>query len=408
MTDERKSDLPMPMHREKGQSAQADQQPHPHRGRIGYIVPVVVALGLIFTGGVLGLYFQPPGLQRFFEATGLQPGGGTDTPIAIPRDVAMTEEMAAAIRPTDVVGLARLLPRGDISVVAPPFGSGDARIAEVLVAIGDSVAKGEIVARLDNAADLESGILSAQADVAIREASLLQTRQSVATSLLEAQANLAQAEAAAEQARTELARVRTLQQRGVATQANLEQAVSAEAQAQTAVAAAQAALSRYQYEDLDAQPEVRVAERNLQAARIELERARLELAKSDVTAPIAGTVLDIHVTPGERIADLGVMDIGDIDRMMAEVEVYQTQIGAVEPDQSVELAAEALSQTLKGKVERIGLTVGRQGMIADDVAANTDARVITVLVRLDEESSRIARGFTDLEVIARIETEPQG
>ena len=55
-------------------------------------------------------------------------------------------------------------------------------------------------------------------------------------------------------------------------------------------------------------------------------------------------------------------------------------------------------------MDSIGLTVGRQGLISDDAAANTDARVIRVLVALDEASSGLAARFTKLEVIARIDT----
>jgi HlyD family secretion protein len=47
--------------------------------------------------------------------------------------------------------------------------------------------------------------------------------------------------------------------------------------------------------------------------------------------------------------------------------------------------------------------VGRQGLISDDTAANTDARVITVMVDLDARSSAVAARFTNLEVIARID-----
>ena len=55
----------------------------------------------------------------------------------------------------------------------------------------------------------------------------------------------------------------------------------------------------------------------------------------------------------------------------------------------------------------IGLTVGRQGLISSDSAANTDARVIRVSVALDEPSTQIAARFTNLEVIARIDTTAQ-
>jgi HlyD family secretion protein len=98
------------------------------------------------------------------------------------------------------------------------------------------------------------------------------------------------------------------------------------------------------------------------------------------------------------------MEMGDISQMTAEVEVYQDRIATVRPGQPVELVASAIGRTLHGTVETVGLTVGRQGMMSDDVAANTDARVIRVVVALDAESSEIAARFTNLEVIARIDT----
>lgn len=96
--------------------------------------------------------------------------------------------------------------------------------------------------------------------------------------------------------------------------------------------------------------------------------------------------------------------MGDTSKMMAEVEVWQDRIASVSPGQPVELAAVALGQTLRGVVDSIGLTVGRQGLISDDAAENKDARVIRVLVALDAASSAIASRYTNLEVIARIDT----
>ncbi len=266
MADEGKSDLPLALGRDRQEPPQKGARPR----RAGWLLYGVVIVLLVFLGGVFGLYFQPIGLQRFFEATGLEPGAGSNAPIALPRDVTMTQEMAAAIRPTDVVGLARLLPRGDISIVALPFGAADARVAEILVAIGDTVERGDIVAVLDNAADLESDILAAEAEVAISQANLLQTRRSVEISLAEARANFEQAQAAADQARSDLVRSAELFEKGVVTQANLDQATSVEAQARQAAAAARAALSRYEYDDIEAQPEVTVARSNLQAADLQL------------------------------------------------------------------------------------------------------------------------------------------
>jgi HlyD family secretion protein len=296
------------------------------------------------------------------------------------------------------------MPRGDVSVVAPPYGAGDARIAEILVAVGDRLKKGSVVARLDNEGQLESAVLMAEANVAVREATLMQTRAAVRNSEDEAQAGLEQARSAATEAAAEYRRAQELFERGVTTQAALDASAAAARQATLAVQKAQATLARFTTEGMELQPDVVVAARNLDAADADLARAHSDLTRAAVLAPISGIVLDVLARAGERPPALGIMQMGDTDQMMAEVEVYQDRIGAVAEGQPVELVAVAIGQTLQGRVQSIGLTVGRQGLVSDDTAANTDARVISVMVELDARSSAIAARFTNLEVIARIDT----
>jgi HlyD family secretion protein len=372
------------------------------RRRKVWLIPVVILA--VFFGGVVGLYFQPPGLRIFFNATGLQPGAGSGAPFALPAGVALPQDVVATLQPTDVIGLARLLPRGDIAVVAPPFGSGDARIAEISVQIGDLVSKGQILALLDNGSELNSAVAAAEADLAIQDATLARTRQSVALSRAEDEASLAEAQAIARAARAELDRTQSLFDRGITTQAQLDRAVSAAEQGERAAQRATATLARYQSDQLNDQPDVLVALRNLDAAKAALRKAQLDLNKGIISAPADGMVLDIYVRPGEDPGTDGVMVLGDVEQMMAEVEVHQSQIAGVVAGQPVELLADALHLTLNGTVERVGLLVQQQGIVAEDTAANTDARVIEVLVALDAPSSIRAARFTNLEVIARIDT----
>ena len=373
------------------------------RFRKCYLLVLLIPV-FMFSGGVIGMYYQPTALQKFYALTGLQPGGGSATPIALPPDMEMPKEMAATMQVTDVVGLARLMPRGDVSIVAPPYGAGDARIAEVLVDIGDRVEKGAVVARLDNQGQLESAVLLARANVAVREAALVQTKTSVQNSRDEASAALEQARSSRTEAAAERERGKALFERGVITQASLDSLAAAERQADLAVEKAEATLSRFAGQDTDMQPDVIVAARNLDAARADLARAEQDLIRSAVLAPISGVVLDSMASAGERPPNDGIMQIGDIDHMMAEVEVYQDRIANVAVGQPVELAAVAIGQTLQGRVKSVGLTVGRQGLLSDDTAANTDARVIKVMVELDAASSKVAARYTNLEVIARIDT----
>lgn len=354
-----------------------------------YLLVLLVPV-FMFTGAVVGMYYQPPGLQKFYALTGLQPGGRSSAPIALPPDIELPPRMAETMLPTDVVGLARVMPRGDVSIVAAPYGAGDARVAEILVEEGERVEKGAVLARLDNRQTLEGAVLMAEANLAVREANLVQTRSAVAASRDEAQATLARTEA--------------LYGRSVATQATLESVRTAAEGARQAVVRSEATLKRFSALALDDQPDVIVAARNVDAARAELARARLDLSRAEVVAPIAGTILDVHATPGERPPAQGIMEMGNTEQMMAEVEVWQDRIPAVRAGQPVELAAAALGTTLQGRVDRIGLTVGRQGLISDDAAENKDARVIRVLVALDKPSSDLAARFTNLEVVARIDT----
>jgi HlyD family secretion protein len=384
---------------------QRPEAPPPRRGlfRKRYLLVMLVPV-LMFSGAVMGMYYQPPGLQKFYALTGLQPGGGAENPIALPPDIELPEQIVETLLPSDVLGLARIMPQGDVAVVAAPYGAGDARVAEILVAIGDRVARGDVLARLDNAQALEGAVLQAEANLAVRQATLMQTRAAIEASRAEAQATLDQTRASAVEAASSLERTQALTERGVATAATLDSAQSRAAEAAQAVARAEATLARFSALAIDDQPDVVVAARNVAAAEAELARARMDLGRAEVRAPISGTILDIHATPGQRPPTEGIMEMGATDQMMAEVEIWQDRIAAVAPGQPVEIVSEALGRSLSGRVESIGLTVGRQGLISGDAAANSDARVIRVLVALETASSGIAARYTNLEAVARIDT----
>ncbi|MGO4908038.1 efflux RND transporter periplasmic adaptor subunit [Pseudorhodobacter sp. W20_MBD10_FR17] len=372
-------------------------QPKP-RSKLLYI-PVVMAL--LFTGAVVGMYFQPPALRAFFGVTGLQPGAGSDTPIAVAIQKVKSQEVVAVISEGDVVALGRVIPKGDVVSVATPSGAGDARLAELRVKVGQTVAKGDVLAVLDNLSTLENGVATARATIVVREATLAQTTATIRASRDEAQAALDRAEATAKNAQSDMDRVASLFERGVATRADLDQAVATAAEAGRDVERAIATLSRYQNAEAT-QADIAVAEANLAAARVDLTRAEQMLDSAYVRAPSAGTVLDINARAGERPSG-GIIDLGDTSQMTVEAEVYQTLIGRVAIGDPVTVSAEALLQDLTGSVTAIGLEIGRQSITSDDPAANTDARVVDVIVTLDEGSSALAKGFTHLETIVRID-----
>ena len=378
-----------------------NRTPQPFGWRPLLLVPMFMLT--LFTGAVIGMYFQPPGLRAFFTTTGLKPGGGTDTPLAVAIAQVSTHEQVAVITEGDVVALGRIIPFGDIISVATPSGAGDARIAELRVAEGQEVAVNDILAVLDNLPQLKSAVVSAQAGLRVDEATLIQTRRSIEASLAEAQASLERAEATATAARSELTRATSLLKRGVSTQAQLDQTVAAATEAERDIERARATLSRYATGSETLQADIAVADANLDAARAELARATQDLERAFVRAPDRGTVLDIKVRSGERPPNDGIIDLGDTSRMTVEAEVYQTMIGRVTIGDPVTISTEALGQTITGVVSAIGLEIGRQSITSDDPATNTDARVVDVIVTLDPASSELARTFTNLEAVVRID-----
>jgi len=357
----------------------------------------------LFTGAVIGMYFQPPGLKAFFGVTGLEPGAGTQTPIAVAIQQVSAQEQVAVISEGDVVALGRIIPFGDVIDVATPSGAGDARIAEVRVAIGDTVMAGDILAVLDNLPQLQSAVASADAAVAVYSATLDQTRASNRASLAEAQASLERAQATSTAAQADLSRATSLLERGVTTRADFDKIVATASQAERDVERALATLSRYDTGSETVQADIAVAEANLAAARAELASARQNLERAYVRAPEMGTVLDIMVRAGERPPSDGIIALGDTSRMTVEAEVYQTMIGRVTIGDPVTVTAEALDQELSGVVSAIGLEIGRQSITSDDPASNTDARVVDVIIVLDDASSALARPFTNLEAVVRID-----
>lgn len=365
-----------------------------------WLVPVLMLT--LFTGAVIGMYFQPPGLRVFFGLTGLQPGAGTDTPIAVAIQKVKAQEEVAVVSEGDVVALGRVIPKGDVISVATPSGAGDARLAEIRVTVGAQVAQGDILAVLDNLAQLEAGIATAKATIAVRAAALAQTQAAIRASRDEAQAALDRAQTTAAAAETDRARITSLFERGVATRADLDQAIARAAEASRDVERAIATLSRYQSGE-STQADIAVAEANLAAAKVDLDRATQDLERAYVRAPIAGMVLDINARAGERPGLAGIIDLGDTSEMTVEVEVYQTLIGRVAIGDPVTVSAEAFAQELSGFVTAIGLEIGRQSITSDDPAVNTDARVVDVIVTLDAASTALARNYTNLETIVRID-----
>lgn len=314
----------------------------------------------------------------------------------------LVDAAQAPTAPDRVLGLGLIEPLSGLRTLAPPFGAGDARIAELKVHEGQHVEAGELLAVFDNERALQAAVATARAQVRSRDAARGQVLSAVTASRGEVRAQLERARVAASAAQQEFERADGLFQRGGATSQLLDQQRALRDEAQRDVERLAATLSRYGTGSVNAQTDAILAGRNVDAAEAELARAMTDLDKAYLRAPTAGTVLSIFADPGERPSARGVMTMGDLSRMSVKAEVYEAHVARLALGDAATIRAPGLREPLRGVVSNIGLEVGKQSTIDPSPAANTDARVVKVTLALDAPSALTARAWSNMQVTASI------
>lgn len=112
-----------------------------------------------------------------------------------------------------------------------------------------------------------------------------------------------------------------------------------------------------------ARVELRSSEEALRRADAVLSEAGEQLQKTDIRAPIAGTIVDLPIKVGETaipstnaLAGANLMKIADTSAIQAELKVDEADIARIVVGQDVDVYATAYPETaLKGKVQRIAL-----------------------------------------------------
>ena len=129
----------------------------------------------------------------------------------------------------------------------------------------------------------------------------------------------------------------------------------------------------------------------------------IDLFNSELRSPIDGYILSINTRAGERSNSEGILEIGASQNMQALIEVYESDIDRVFLDQNVELISEngGFDETLIGKVIRINPQVKQRKVLSTDPTGDADARIIKVLVGLDDKSISRVKSFAGMKVIAK-------
>ncbi len=354
---------------------------------------------------------------------------------AISEPETVTEQTLPEIK--TVTALGRLEPVGEVRQLSvSSFGEGS-RVEEILVSEGESVTKGQTIAVLDSRDRAVAALKQAEARVAIANANLAQVKAGAKTGEIQAQqATIARIEAernnnmaaqtatvsrmAAElkNAQLEYQRFQKLFTQGAVTESERDSRELTLATAQQQLAEAKANLQRIESAEqlqiaearatLNRIAEVRPVDVALATAEVKEAEAAVITAQADlnqayIKSPQAGKVIKILTLPGEVVdSDGGIVRIGQTDQMYAIAEVYESDIRKVKIGQTAQITSSAISDSLSGTVEKIGLEIQRQEVVNTDPTANIDAKVVEVKVRLDEASSKKVSGLINLLVNVQI------
>ncbi|WP_347277433.1 efflux RND transporter periplasmic adaptor subunit [Pseudanabaena sp. FACHB-2040] len=334
-----------------------------------------------------------------------------------------------------VAALGRLEPQGRVvDVAAPEMG----RLGEIQVKEGDLVETGQILAYMDTYEIRQAERDYAASQLEEARTQLAAERQRGTSRVQEAntritqvdppqQAGIAAQEAAIDSlqaqldvAEIDLTRFQRLSESGALSRQELDRQQAtverlradlqnARATRDRLVREREGNLSNAQAQVQSAQAENRLAEvaTRVQSAEQNLALAQAQLDRTVIKAPQAGQVLDIYVEPGEAVspAETPILALGNTTQMYVVAEVYETDIGLVRAGQPVTITSRngAFDQVLTGTVERVGLQIFKNDILDDDPAANADARVVEVWVRVDQ--SEVVAGLTNLQVDVAIDIE---
>jgi HlyD family secretion protein len=338
-----------------------------------------------------------------------------------------------------VAALGRVEPKGSI-IKLSVVNAKDSRVDKLLVKEGDQVRARQVIAILQGLDKKQAAVEEAKQNVAVMQAKLAQTKvgtatvgglsaQKAAITRLKAQfsteisakqAAIARAEAEFRNTQTTYARSQQLHKDGAISASVLDNDRKSFETATASLNEAKAQLdntkltlsAQIQQETAKLQELSEVRPADLQVPQAEVDYAltqqkgaETELEDFYVRSPISGQILRINTQVGEQVsAEQGIVDLGQTDQMYVVAEVYETDIPKVKLGQRALITSEngGFNEKLQGTVDQIGLQIRKTDTLSTDPAADKNARVVEVKIRLDPDDGKKVADLTYMQVRVQI------
>ncbi len=352
---------------------------------------LMVLLGVIVLAAILALVFWPSGKARRNESDGRakaeseasssEAGEVVLAPDALATIGIETEGVTErpAIAPLKFTGAVEA--NAEREQVVVPLVSG--RIAAVYAALGQRVARGNVLATIESQqiAELRGQLLEARSKLALTVANVERVRLSAN------RAGVISAKAKLDLAEKTLDRQRRLLELGAGS---LKEVQAAEAEYKTAKA-------EYDFQSSIAiTREIQQAENEREAARVSVERLRQALlalgASPDsskanaivpVTSPVSGTVIERGINPGAGVKEGDrLFTIADISTVWVIGNVPEAQVNSLRVGTPAEIKSAGLGETvLTGRITFI------------DPKLNEETRTARVRVEVPNPGERLKVGM---------------
>ncbi len=340
-----------------------------------------------------------------------------------------------------VTALGRIQPKDKIINLSGSSSFQYARVSKIFIKEGDQVKRGQVIAILDSLAKLQAALQQAKLKAKVAQAELDKIKsgdakqgeisaQKAQIANIEAQsqgeiatqkAKIARLDAELKNAQTEYSRFEQLYKAGAIAASEIDSKRLNVATLQEQINEEKANLNRIlstspkqileSKANLEKLKEVRPED--VQVAQIQYEQTKAAIVEAEadldlayVHAPVDGTILKIHTFAGESISDKGIVDLAQTKDMYVMAEVYETEVGKLKIGDKATISSSSLSKKLNGKVEKIGLQVGKKEVFNGDKTLDIDARVVEVKIRLNSLDTEEAAKLINLQVEVRININP--
>lgn len=336
-------------------------------------------------------------------------------------------------KPPTVAGLGRIEPKDGIVSVGVPTPD---RIASIKVHEGKVVKQGDVLAVLDSEVQrkqelelaeiqfkearhrLDAVRASGEASIRVEELHSQQVEQLEPIELKSLEAKIKLLEQQQEQAKKDYDRYVSLRGDNIVSDQDREKQRLLLKQVETDLSAAELQRDKLKQTSklnrMLAKAELEAAREKLKRGESEIsldllkqqiEQAQQRLKDARVVAPSDGKILRIMTHEGELVRGQPIMEMANTDKMIVIAEIVDTDAPHVRKGQRAKISRLRMTfdgeQELTGRVESIGLSVGRPHVFDVDPRAAMDNRIVEVKIELDQ--SKPVAGLIGLQVKVAID-----